>query len=102
MGYAPYSCGSQRLTSSGAISDSGKPILIAGYSILSSATAAVPYFLNGTSTSSINFRAGPTTGSVASTISLPLPLMMPSGCYVSFDANTSEITVFYILQSVTS
>jgi len=98
----PWNCGSQRLTSSGAVSDASKPILIYGYAILSAATAAVPYFLNGTSSSAINFRAGPTTASQASVVSIPAPLMMPTGCYVSFDANTSEVTVFYSLQSVTS
>lgn len=104
MGYAPYSCGYQRLTTSAVVSDSGKPILIAGFSILSGATAAVPYFRSGTGVAgdTIAFRPGPVTASVGNTVSLPLPVMFPSGCYVSFDANTSEVTVFYILQSVTS
>jgi len=103
MGYLPYQCGFQRITSSGSISDAGKPILVCGYSILSGATAAVPYFNSGTSTSNtLGFRPGPITGSVGNTNSLPLPVMFPSGLYVSFDANTTEVTVFYILQSVTS
>lgn len=104
MGYAPYSCGFQRLTSSGVVSDSGKPILVAGFSILSGATAAVPYFRNGTGagTDTIAFRGGPVTASVANVVSIPMPVMLPGGCYVSFDANTTEVTVFFILQSVTS
>ncbi len=105
MGYQPnYCCGYKRLSASGTVSDAGKPILIAGYSILSGSTAAVPYFNEGAalSGSSIAFRPGPVTVSVGNTISLPLPVMFPTGCYVSFDANTTEVTVFYILQSVTN
>ena len=103
MGYFQNVCGFQRLTSSGVVSDSGKPILIAVFGILSGATAAVPYFLNGSSgTAPIAFRAGPVIASVANVVSIPMPVMLPSGCYVSFDANTTEITVFYILQSTSS
>lgn len=93
-------CGFQRLTSSAVVSDSGKPILIAGYSILSGASAAVPYFNSGTAASNtLALRPGPVTASVGNTISLPLPVMFPTGCYVSFDANTTEVTVFYVLQA---
>lgn len=101
MGYFQNVCGKQRITTSGAISDSGKPILIAGYSLLSGATAAAPYFLDGTSSSTQAFR-GQGVASTASVVSIPMPVMFPTGCYVSFDANTTEVTVFYILQSVTS
>ena len=101
MGYFQNVCGKLRLTGSGVISDSGKPILIAGYSLLSGATAATPYFLDGTPTSTIAFR-GQGLASTGSVVSIPMPVMFPTGCYVSFDANTTEITVFYILQSVTS
>lgn len=103
MGYFQNVCGFQRLTASGVVSDSGKPILIAGFAILSGSTAAVPYFLNGASGSApIAFRGGPVTGSVGNVVSIPMPVMLPAGCYVSFDANTTEVTVFYILQSTTS
>ena len=85
------------------MSDSGKPILVYGFGILSSGAAAVPYFNNGTASSNtIAFRAGPTTASQASVVSIPAPVMFNSGCYVSFDANTTEVTVFYVLQSVSS
>lgn len=104
MGYFQNVCGNQRLTSSAVVSDSGKPVLIAGFEILSAATAAIPYFRNGTGVAgdTIAFRGGPTTASQASVVSIPMPVMFPIGCYVSFDANTTEISVFYILQSVTS
>lgn len=104
MGYFQNVCGFQRLTSSGVVSDSGKPILVAGFGVLSGATAAIPYFRNGTGAASdtIAFRAGPVTASQANVVSIPMPVMLPGGCYVSFDANTTEVTVFYILQSVTS
>lgn len=103
MGYLPYSCGYKRLAASGSVSDAGKPILICGYEVLSGATAAVPYFRNGTGVAGddIAFRADG-TASVADTNALNLPVMLPNGCYVSFDANTTEVSVFYILQSVSS
>ncbi len=98
--YSADRCGAVRLSSSGVVGDSGIPILIAGFSILSGATAAVPYFNNGTSASNVLLlRPGPVTASVGNTVSLPLPVMFPKGCYVSFDANTTEVTVFYIQQA---
>lgn len=104
MGYQPYSCGAIRLTASGTVSDSGKPILICGYGIESGATAAQPYFNNGTAAvgSTIIFRPGPITVSQGNVNSLLLPVMFPNGCFVSFDANTTAVTAFYVLQSVTS
>lgn len=101
MGYIPYSCGFQRLTASGVVSDSGKPILVAGYAIESGGTAAKPYFMNGTvQTSPVAFEPGPITISTGNVQSLPLPVMLPNGCYVSFDSNTTAVTVFYILQAL--
>lgn len=102
MGYLPYSCGFQRLTSSGVVSDSGKPILITAWDVLSGATAAVPYFLNGAAGTAPQAFRGTGTGSVAATTALCLPVMLPGGCYVSFDANTTEVTVFYVLQSTST
>jgi len=96
-------CGFQRLTASGVVSDSGKPILIAGYAIESGGTAAKPYFMNGTvQTAAVAFQPGPITASNGNVQSLPLPVMLPSGCYVSFDGNTTAVTVFYVLQSTTT
>lgn len=98
-------CGKQRLTTSGVVSDSGKPILIAGYGIESGATAASPFFAEGAAapaTGNTGFRPGPVTASQGNVVSLPLPVMFPTGCYVSFDANTTAVTVFHILQSVTN
>lgn len=105
MGYLPYSCGYKRLTSSGLVSDSGKPILIAGASVLSGGTAAVPYFINGTAASAGNdiaFRGEGTANVARITCPSELPVMLPNGCFVSFDANTTEVSVFYVLQSVSS
>lgn len=101
MGYQPYSCGWNRLTSSGQVSDAGKPVLITGYSVVSGSTAATPYFINGASTGTIAFR-GEGVASTGSNQAYTLPPMLNQGCYVSFDANTTEVTVFYVLQSVTS
>lgn len=103
MGYIPYSCGFQRLTSSGVVSDAGKPIILAGWTVLSGATAAIPYFNNGAALvgSSLGFR-GDGVGSVNQTTAVNLPVMFPNGCFVSFDVNTTEVTVFYVLQSTSS
>lgn len=102
MGYVPYSCGFQRLTVSGVVSDTGKPILVTGFEVLSGATAAVPYFLNGAAgTAPIAFR-GDGAGSVSQTTAFNLPVMLPGGCYVSFDVNTTEVTVYYVLQSTST
>jgi len=105
MGYFQNVCGLTRLTTSGVVSDSGKPILIAGFGVESGATAASPFFNNGTAapaSGATGFRAGPNTISQGNIVSLPMPVMFPSGCYVSFDANTTAVSVFFILQSVTS
>lgn len=104
MGYQPYSCGYKRLTSSGTVSDTGKPILIAGYVVLSGGTAAIPYFRNGIgqSTDDVAFRGQGSANIAVTSPVATLPVMLPGGCYVSFDANTTEVSVFYILQSVTN
>ena len=101
MGYTQNVCGYARLSTSGAVGDSGKPIAIAGYSVFSSSTAAVPYMLNGGASGALAWRL-PGTASIAVESSKPIPVMLPNGCYVSFDANTTEVSVYYYQQSVTS
>lgn len=103
MGYQQQVVGFTRLTSSGIVGDSGKPIAVAGYTVLSGATVAVPYLRNGTgaSTDTIVCRL-PGTANVAVETAKPLPTIIPNGAYISFDANTSEVTVYWYLQSVTS
>lgn len=101
MGYDPtYFCGFSRITTSGVIGDSGKPVLVAGYSVdASGGGASTPYFINGTAASAGNnvaFRAQTTATSQSQTQSIPLPVMLGSGCFVSFDANTTAVTVFYM------
>jgi hypothetical protein len=105
MGYQPYMCAPVRLTTSGDVSDAGKPVLICGYGVESGATAAQPVFRNGAyaSTGAAVFTPGPITVSQGNVGQLAiLPVMFTTGCNVSFDANTTAVTVFYILQSVTS
>lgn len=104
MGYMPNTCGWTRLTASGQVSDTGKPILICGYGVESGGTAAQPYFNNGSalSGSTIAFRPGPITVSQGNVTPFNYPVMFANGCQVSFDANTTAVTVFYILQSVTT
>ena len=104
IGYQPWACGFQRLTSSGSIGDAGKPIAVYGFSILSGSTAAIPYLINGAAYNSgaQGFRLGPVVASQANVVSIPAPVMLPNGAAVSFDANTTEVTVFYVQMSVTS
>jgi hypothetical protein len=98
----PFVSGFVRLTASGVVGDSGKPQWLSGYSFDSGGTAGNAYFVNGSSTvspgNSVVCRAG---GGVISTTSPQqtfgqLPVSFPLGCYVSFDANTTAISVFYV------
>lgn len=103
MGYQPYSAGFQRLTTSGVVSDSAKPILVYGYSVESGASATTPTLFDGTAATGTHaIKLGPNTASQATVVALPFPMMFPLGCYVSFDANTTAVTIFYSLSSVTS
>lgn len=92
----------QRITTSGVIGDSGAPIDVAGVAVTAGGGgAAVPTFMNGTAASSPAAFVVPSTATSASSLqSIPLPVRLPKGCFVSFDANTSAVTVFYI-QAVT-
>lgn len=88
----------QRLSSSGVIGDSGKPIDVVGYTIKSGGTAAVPYFINGTGTTAGNTLAWQDQARAVSSeqsIALAYPIRLAAGCYVSFDANTTAVSVFY-------
>ena len=99
MGYQSYTCGYKRITSSGAVGDVGKPALFCGYGVESGATAAVPYINNGGALvgSDIVFRPGPNTISQGN-VAFPscFPISFPTGIWVSFDANTTAVTVFYV------
>jgi hypothetical protein len=94
----PYSSGWTRITSSGIVGVSGKPLLFSGYTFESSGTAGIPYFNSGTAASNVlSFRGGGGVvngGSQVQSVG-QLPAMYPTGLYVSFDANTTAVTVFY-------
>src|ERR1700761_844396 len=98
----PFVSGFVRLTQSGNVGDAGKAQYIAGYNFDSSATAGNPYFVNGSSTvspnNSIVFRggAGVASGTAPKQALGQLPVTFPLGCYVSFDANTTAVSVFYV------
>jgi hypothetical protein len=86
----------QRLAASGAIGDSGKAVDVVGYTIASGATAAQPSFLNGTGlTSPLAWSDVATNVSAEGTKAISYPVRFSAGCYVSFDANTTAVTVFY-------
>jgi hypothetical protein len=98
----PFVSGFVRLTVSGVVGDSGKPQWISGYNFDSGGTIGNAYFVNGSSTVSagngIVCKAG---GGVINTTSPQqtlgqLPVAFPLGCYVSFDANTTAISVFFV------
>lgn len=98
-------CGFQRLTTSGVVSDSGKAILVCGTVVESGATAAFPYLNNGTAVPTVAancFPLGPNTVSQPNIEAFNFPVMFPSGCYVSFDSNTTAVTIHYVLQSVSA
>lgn len=91
--------GFQRITSSGVIGSSGHPTIFYGYSILSGGGGVgAPTFINGSSGSGPTGMIGDPSGGAASkerTVPLPVGTMFNGGIYVSFDANTSAVTVFY-------
>lgn len=102
MGYLPYSCGATRLTTSGVVGSSGKPILICGYGV-ECGTAASPFLISGTAVGSAQgIRLGPNTANQGTVNMFGLPTMFPNGCYASFVTNVTAITVFWIQQSVTN
>lgn len=102
MGYQPWSCGYKRLTSSGTVSDAGKPVLLCGYGVESGGTAAQPWINNGGALAGSDtvFIPGSITVSQGN-VGFPscFPVSFPKGIWVSFDANTTAVTVFYILNT---
>lgn len=87
-----------RLAASGVVGDSGKAVDVVGYTIKSGSTAALPYFLNGISAAAPATLGWQDQGRAVSTeqsIALAYPVRLSAGCYVSFDANTTAVTVFY-------
>lgn len=90
-------CSFKVLSASGVVGDSGKAIDLAGFNVLSGATAAQPFFKNGTGvTSATIFQPGPITISQGNDFDCSIPRRFPNGLYVSFDANTTTVTVWYI------
>lgn len=96
----PFVSGYAALTASGVVGDSGKAQWISGYTFLSGGTIAQPYFRNGTGAAGdvTVFKGGAGTASAWSGMQSvgQLPVAFPNGCYVSFDANTTAVTVFYV------
>lgn len=104
MAFSPL-CGFQRLTASGVVSDSGKPIIICGYTVEGGAGGATsPFVRNGTAVGSATAFALDTTAAASTNLhrDLATPVVLASGAYVSFDSNTTAVTMFFRLSSVTS
>ena len=83
------------LAASGNVGDAGKAVDVVGYVIKSGGTAAVPYFINGGATGTLYFQDQARAVSTSQSIGLAYRVRFPGGCYVSFDANTTAVTVFY-------
>jgi hypothetical protein len=89
-------CGFTRLTSSGIVGDSGKSVDVYGWTVESGGTAAAPYIKNGTAVSSPAVTGmGPNTISQANHQDRSVPFRCPLGCFVSFDTNTTAVTIFW-------
>ena len=102
MGYFNATCGATRVTTSGIVGDSGKPILVCGYGVEIGA-AASPFLKNGTAASNtVAIRIGPCTANMGNINAFDPPVMFPGGLYVSFVTNVNAVTIFYIQESVTT
>ena len=96
FGFPPEICSFTRLSASGIVGDSGKPIDVVGYTIKSGATAGVVTLMNGTAqTSPAAWADTAPTVSQENAKALAYPIRLGSGCYVSFDSNVSACTVFW-------
>lgn len=85
-----------RLSASGIVGDSGKPIDVIGYTIKSGATAGVVSVMNGTvQTAPLAWNDQARQVSTEQSVALAYPIRLALGCYVSFDSNVSACTVFY-------
>lgn len=81
-------------TASGAFGDSGKAQAVYAVQMLSGGTAAVPCLYDGTS--SLGTGAYPIQGTISVWVqSNPSAgIVFPSGCFVSFDSNTTKVIVY--------
>ena len=91
----------KRLAASGNVGDTGKAVDVVGYTISSGSTAAAPTFINGRSggggpvANALGWVDTAQTVSQENSKALAFPVRLDQGCYVSFDANTTALTVFY-------
>lgn len=85
----------KKLTSSGAIGDSGKPQALYAYSFKSGGTAGVLTWFDGTS--SLGTAVYDHTGTINVTVfGFPsLGEVFPLGLYASFDTNVTQVTAWY-------
>lgn len=81
-------------TASGVFGDSGKAQAVYGVQLLSGGTAAVPCLYDGTS--SLGTGSMPLQGTISVwTQNYPnAGVTFPSGCFVSFDSNTTKVIVY--------
>lgn len=89
-------CYFKRISGDSVIGDSGKPVDILGYTILSGGTAGTITFRNGPVVGSpIAWVDTATTVSVEKSIAFPCAVRLDLGCFVDIDTNVTSATIFY-------
>lgn len=89
--------GSQIVTSSGVIGDSGLAVAVYGVQWTSGSTAGNLTLKNGTGASGPAL-IGPLAGTISTNVMNPLVnagIVFPLGCFASFDANVTTATIYY-------
>lgn len=89
-------CGSTRLTASGVVGVSGKPVIVYSFSFLSGASAGVPIFSDGSAGGGTErLRVTGTANQGTITTIYPNGKFFPTGCYLTVDGNTTYVDVDY-------
>jgi hypothetical protein len=96
FGFPPEVASYKVLAASGIVGDSGLPIDVVGYTINSKSTAGAITLKNGTAASNTAAWADTATAvSQENVKALAYPVRLNAGCYVSFDSNVNQATIFY-------
>ena len=94
---AAIEAGSVRITASGVVGISGKPVTIYGYSFLSGGTAGVVILTLGTDGTGVEKHRQSGTINVGTTVQLGAKgKYFPTGAYVTVDANTTYVDFDFV------